>query len=368
MSKETTPDDGSGSDSDDSGSNLNSDGWEPHTLAVDTGGGRLDETEPSREQPLVTVVVTTYDRFEEATRAIESVLKQSYEPIEFLVVEDGTESGIQQWLGEKGYDSVRYVRHATNQGLSGGRNTAIALASGEYIAFLDDDDSWKPHRIERQIELIRSLSEPERERLGVVYCAVEAREKGRIASIILPENSGNLRESIMRDGPSTLQSSCLFSKQVLVDVGGYDESLLSSVDHDICLSLAVHEYDAAAVAEALVISYDTFADSMMTNTDNRIKGVSEFVEKWRPTYIDWFGPREGDRRLQRYFARVIGRLAATKLVCGCFIEAKRATTALFDQSDQIGYNIAVLTVLTAEAAIKRFVPAPVVRRLSALQN
>lgn len=350
------------------GSDTACDGWDPHDLAVDTGGGRLDETEPTSKRPLVTAVVTTYDRFEEATRAIESVLQQTYDPIEFLVVEDGTESGVEQWLVDEGYDSVRYVRHATNQGLSGGRNTAIALASGEYIAFLDDDDSWKPERIERQVEVVQSLPEPERERVGVVYCAVEARENGQVASIIPPENSGNLRESIMRDGPSTLQSSCLFSKQVLIDIGGYDESLLSSVDHDLWLSLAIHDYNAKTVAEPLVISYDTFADSMMTNTDNRIKGVTQFVEKWRPTYVDWFGPREGDRRLQRYFARVIGRLAATKLVSGHFTEAKRATTELFNRSDQTGYNVAILVMLIAEAAVKRFVPAPVVRRVSALRN
>ena len=349
---------------DDSGS----EGWAPHDLAVDTGGGRLDETEPIPERPLVTAVVTTYDRFEEATRAIESVLQQTYEPIEFLVVEDGTQSGVEQWLAEQGYDSVRYVRHATNQGLSGGRNTAIALASGEYIAFLDDDDSWKPRRIERQIEAVRSLSESEREQLGVVYCAVEARENGQVASIIPPENSGNLREAIMRDGPSTLQSACLFSRPVLVDVGGYDESLLSSVDHDIWLSLAVNDYEAETVAEPLVVSYDTFANSMMTNTDNRITGVTQFVEKWRPTYVDWFGPQEADRRLQRYFARVIGRLVATKLVSGNFGEARQAATELFDRSDQASYNLAVLGVLTAEAAVKRFVPAPLVRRLSAVRN
>jgi glycosyltransferase involved in cell wall biosynthesis len=340
----------------------------PHDLAVDTGDGRLDDTEPTTDTPLVTAVVTTYDRFEEATRAIESVLAQTYEPVEFVVVEDGTESGIGEWLDAQGYDSVRYVRHETNQGLSGARNTAIALASGDYVAFLDDDDSWKPERIERQVSLLRSLSDAEREALGVVYCAVEAREDGRVASVIPPENRGNLREAIARDGPSTLQSACLFSKRALVDVGGYDEALVSSVDHDIWLSLAVGGYSAETVAEPLVVSYDTFADSMMTNTDERIEGVAQFVEKWWPTYVDWFGRDEADRRLQRYFARVIARLAATKLVSGNVGEARRATAVLFERSDQTGYNVATLALLTAEAAVKRFVPPAVVRRLAAIRN
>lgn len=342
--------------------------WEPHDLAVDTGDGRLDDINPTTESPLVTAVVTTYDRFEEAMRAIESVLAQTYGPVEFILVEDGTDSGIEGWIVEQGYDSVRYVRHETNQGLSGARNTAIALASGDYVAFLDDDDSWKPERIERQVSLLRSLSDAEREALGVVYCAVEVREDGRVASVIPPENQGNLREAIARDGPSTLQSTCLFSKRALLDVGGYDEALVSSVDHDIWLSLAVGGYSAETVPDPLVVSYETFADSMMTNTDERIEGVAQFVEKCRPTYVEWFGRDEADRRLQRYFARVIARLAATKLVSGNVCEARRATAALFERSDQTGYNVATLGVLTAEAAVKRFVPPALVRRLAAIRN
>jgi glycosyltransferase involved in cell wall biosynthesis len=339
-----------------------------HKLAIDTGGGRLNDADPTDDEPLVTAVVTTYDRFEEATRAIESVLAQTYEPLEFIVVEDGNKSGVQEWIAKQEHEGVRYVRHATNRGLSGARNTAIALAEGEYVAFLDDDDIWKPERIERQVATLRSGRSGPSETLGVVYCAVESRKGGRIASVIPPKNRGNLREAIERDGPSTLQSSCLFSKRALVDVGGYDETFVSSVDHDIWLALAVAGYSAGTVPEPLVISYDTFAESMMTNTDDRIRGVKQFVDKWRPTYVEWFGRSEGERRLERYFARVVGRLAATKLVSGHLSEARRAMGAIFYRSDQTLYNVSVLTTLTAESAVKRFAPPSLVRRLSELRR
>jgi glycosyltransferase involved in cell wall biosynthesis len=342
--------------------------WRIHDLAVDTGGGRLDETEPTEETPLVTAVVTTYDRFEEATRAVESVLAQTYSPLEFIVVEDGTKSGVKEWLAKQGYSKVRYVRHATNQGLSGARNTAIALASGKYLAFLDDDDSWKPKRIECQVAKFRTVSDTTRENLGVIYCAVESRKNGQVVSVIPPKNRGMLRDAIKRDGPSTLQSSCLFSKRALVDVGGYDESLVSSIDHDIWLKMAVGGYSAEPIAEPLVVSYDTFADSMMTKTDERIRGVTQLIEKWRPTYVEWFGSREADRRLQRYFARVIGRLAATKLVGGNTHEARRAIAAMFNHSNQTVYNVSTLARLTVESVIKRFAPPMLVRRLSALHK
>jgi len=106
----------------------------------------------------------------------------------------------------------------------------------------------------------------------------------------------------------------------------------------------------------------------MTNTDARIEGVSQFVDKWRPTYHEWFGRTEGERRIQRYFARVVSRLAASKLVTGAFGEATRATRAVFTHSDQTVYNCRVLAVLTAEAAVKRFAPPVVVRHLSTLRR
>ncbi|MDR9432101.1 MAG: glycosyltransferase family 2 protein, partial [Natronomonas sp.] len=118
---------------------------DPHPLAVDTGGGRLDDAEPTADQPLVTAAVTTYDRYDSAKRAVESVLDQTYEEIELVVVEDGTGSGIGDWLDAEGIDA-RYIRHDANRGLAAARNTAIAASRTDYIAFLDDDDEWKPRR------------------------------------------------------------------------------------------------------------------------------------------------------------------------------------------------------------------------------
>ena len=331
---------------------------------MDTSKRRIDEFERAPDYPLVTAVVTTYDRFEEAKRAIESARAQTYESLEIIVVEDGTNSGIENWVAEHGYDDIRYVKHDENQGLSAARNTAISMASGSYIGFLDDDDEWKPRRVERQVRKLGNLTPEQREQLAVVYCAVEAHENGRVASVIHPENEGNLREAIKRDGPSTLQSSFLFSKAALEAVGGFDEHLQSSVDHDIWLSLADHGFHACTVPEALVISYDDFSDSMMTNTDSRIKGVRQFVEKWRPTYYEWFGDDEGERRIQQYFARIIGRLAAAKFVTGELGEARKATRAIFDESDETAYNVRVLLILLAESAVKRFFPPAVVRFFS----
>lgn len=340
---------------------------ESHPLAVDMGGGLLADSDNLgdglSQRPLLTAVVTTHDRCEQAIVAIESVIAQSYRPLEVLVIEDGTTSGVEEWIASENHD-IRYIRHETNQGLAGARNTALSLANGEYVAFLDDDDRWKPVRIEQGVILLQEQSAESDSAVGVTYCAAESRKAGKLATVIHPENDGDLAASIRAVGPSTVESAGIFSKGALVDVGGYDETLSSSVDHDIWMALAKGGYAAIAHDEPLVITTIDFSGRMTTDTDERIAGVRQYVEKWRPTYYEWFGKFEGERRIQRYFARTIARLAGIKLVGGDFGAARRAIRAVFNDSDQVLYNVTVLFVSTAEFAAKRFLPPTGLRMLS----
>lgn len=341
-----------------------SDELDSRPLAVDTGRGQLGDPGDGHGQPLVTAVVTTYDRLEQAKAAIESVLNQTYRPLEIIVVEDGTESGVQEWLINQGHEVIRYVRHTRNHGLPATRNTGLGLASGEYVAFLDDDDRWKPARIERGIDRLRERSATWDSEVGVTYCAAESYKAGQVATIIHPDNDGPLAESIRRNGPSTVESACIFSRAALHDVGGYDESLRSSVDHDIWMALAVGGYAVFAQDEPLVETDIDFAMTMTTDTDNRIAGIRQFVEKWRPTFYEWFGEDEGERRVQRYFADKVARLAAVKLIGGDLAGGGKAVRTVFQGSDQQLYNLAVLGVSIAEYTAKRVLPPAVLRALS----
>ena len=314
---------------------------------------------------LVTAVVTTYDRPRLVRRAIQSVLAQTYEPLQIVVVEDGSESGIDAWLREEGLDRVTYVRHLENRGLAAARNTGLNLAEGDYIAYLDDDDEWKPRRIEQQVRWVRGLSESERERLGVVYCGVEVREScsTRVSRVMWPRNRGNLRDAIVREGAMTLQSTFLFSKDALERVGGFDENLPSSIDHDIWMALASNGYEAHPIDEPLVITYRPSGDRMTASTTPRIQGVRRYVDKWKPTYQEWFGQAGGKAYAERYFADVIGRLAAEKLVNAQFAEAWQATRSLLDQEGSSLYSLAALVKYTARAAAGRLLPRDLVRLL-----
>lgn len=305
----------------------------------------------------MTAVVTTYDRPRQVRRAIESVLNQTYDPLEVIVVEDGTETGVDDWLDERGHDAVTYLRHGTNRGLAAARNTGLEHASGEYVAYLDDDDVWKPTRVEQQVAALEDVPPSNRPSVGVVYCSVERRTPdGRLRSVGRPKNVGNLADEIREDGAQTYPSTCLFPKEVLVEVGGYDTSLPSSIDHDIWMTLATHGYHAVAVDEPLVVTYVDDRESMVTDTAPRIKGIRQFVQKWTPTYREWFGSDEGERYADRYFADAVSLLAAQNLVGGAPGEALAAARALFEYSDEYQYSSYVLLRTVAVRAAVEVLP------------
>ena len=122
---------------------------------------------------LVSVIIPTYCRSKKIGRAIQSVLNQTYKNIEVLVIDDNdpitlerqeTQKEMEKYLN---YSKVRYVLHQRNLGGSKSRNTGIAIAKGDYISFLDDDDWYEPMKIEIEVKMLESLSG---KRVGIVYC------------------------------------------------------------------------------------------------------------------------------------------------------------------------------------------------------
>jgi hypothetical protein len=154
----------------------------------------------------------------------------------------------------------------------------------------------------------------------------------------------------------------------LRDVGGFDESLSSSIDHDIWMSLATNGYHAIALDEPLVISYISGRESMMTDTEPRIEGVRQYVKKWTPIYKEWFGPEKGTQYGERYFARVITRLASEKVVNLEFTEAWRAIFAIFEYSSQYQYNTLILADRICNRSVIKIFPPEIVDYLRTIKQ
>lgn len=190
---------------------------------------------PNVEGPLVSAVIPTFRRAKFLARAIESVLAQTYRPVEVIVVEDGShESG---HVATAYGDRVRYVWQE-NQGSSVARNTGVAAARGSWIALLDDDDYWLPERLELQMALAREFPS-----LGFIHANYFwLRNDVRVtrpASGIMAMPSGWVAQELVLSRFSVATSTTLFRADVFRRIGGFDPAYRVVQDYDLWVRLSL---------------------------------------------------------------------------------------------------------------------------------
>ena len=108
------------------------------------------------EPGLVSVLIPSYNRGYLIGKTIESVLAQTYRPIEIIVVDDGSTDDTRAVIAKFG-PAIRYI-YQENAGLAVARNTGLVVARGEFIAFQDSDDMWLPWKLQVQVALMGCLS------------------------------------------------------------------------------------------------------------------------------------------------------------------------------------------------------------------
>ncbi len=107
--------------------------------------------------PLVSIVIPTFNRTDTISRAVESCLDQTYKEFEVLIVDDASTDGFEETHRSLFSDRrIRVIKHGRNQGVSASRNTGVQNARGDFVAFLDSDDSWHPTKLEKQVRYIQA--------------------------------------------------------------------------------------------------------------------------------------------------------------------------------------------------------------------
>lgn len=241
-----------------------------------------------KNSSLVSVIIPTYKRKETLRTAIESIMKQTYENLEIIVVDDNDAGSEYRKSVEKIMEQYRensriiYVQNEKNMGGAAARNVGIQKAKGEYLAFLDDDDMYYPEKIEKQVLVFQKSQDP---RLALVYCYVEQLNEDRKVNYVLKNQlRGNcLYEAMCIDcvAPTSLW---LVKKSAVVDVGMFS-IVPSKQDATLILKLLVKGYTVDYVPEVLC-SYANFAiGEKITNYGARsINGELLYREACRGTF------------------------------------------------------------------------------------
>ena len=205
------------------------------------------------EAGLVSVIIPTYRRPKMIRRSIDSVLNQTYQNIELLIVDDNVTGdeysvSLRELLNE--YTDRRLILVEQEQHINGAaaRNAGIRKARGEYIAFLDDDDYWEFTKIERQLGILKELSDE----WGGVSCKFQRVNKdGNVIGKSAKYRDGHIYLDILNLITDVTTCSLLLRHECLDRVGFFDEALKRHQDYQLLVNFT-YKYKLKEVDEYLL--------------------------------------------------------------------------------------------------------------------
>ena len=183
--------------------------------------------------PKVSVILPTYNRAPFLPRAVKSILAQSFSDWELFVIDDGstgeTQRVIQPYLTDP---RIHFLKKKREGVAAKTRNAGLRLARGKYVAFLDDDDLFLPHKLERQVTWM-----DERPAVGLLYSLIQVADADLKPLKIVPKNPGRSFLELFQENP--IQVATVLVRRTCFDtVGFFDESLLGSEDYLMWLRIA----------------------------------------------------------------------------------------------------------------------------------
>ena len=224
----------------------------------------MDSTE---YRPLVSVVIPTYNRARYVTEAVDSVLNQTYDNYEIIVVNDGSKDDTVQALAPYA-DRITLITQP-NAGLSAARNTGIAASKGEIIALLDDDDRYLPHKLAVQTPLFADPNVKLVHTAGHFYDETNGWEEVQFR--------GNVDLHQLLTMKIIFVQTVMMRKSVLDEVGPFDVNLPAGEDLDMWLRVAA-KYPLTAL-DNCTTDIRCSSTSMQSNFDNFFTYLNRVLER-----------------------------------------------------------------------------------------
>lgn len=234
--------------------------------------------------PLVSVIVTTFNRKNMLAQTLDSICKQTWRDIEVIVVDNMSQDGTESMVAELSDDRIRYFRNPNYGVIAVNRNFAMRHARGQYIAFCDDDDLWMPAKLSLQLDFLERHP-------NAVLCYTQA--TSFMDDEILKEKMISRRVThahffnLLR-GNFIPNSSVLVKKKVFDQLGMLNESSDLREDYEMWLRVARH-YEIAGLDEPLIkyrVHLNNNAGSKVTETLRAIRTLRSIIRTLKvPRYL-----------------------------------------------------------------------------------
>jgi glycosyltransferase involved in cell wall biosynthesis len=225
--------------------------------------------------PTVSVVIPTYNRARTLGRAIRSVLRQSLAELELIVVDDGSTDDTPAVLATFSDPRLRLIRRS-NGGAAAARNSGVAAATGEFIAFQDSDDEWLLDKLERQVAALRGADPA----IGLALCGLVRWDGLEPHYVPNPANHAarqpDIRPAILRQNYA-LTSGWVVRRRHFLEVGAFDETLPPLEDWEWLIRYTAR-FGSILVDEPLAVIYES-PDSISGNPERYVRAMEGIIAK-----------------------------------------------------------------------------------------
>jgi glycosyltransferase involved in cell wall biosynthesis len=288
--------------------------------------------------PAVTVVLPTHNRAQELRLSIQSVLSQSFSNLELIVVDDASSDDTKEVVQQFHDPRIRFIRTETKVGGGAARNIGIREARASLVAFQDDDDEWRCHKLEKCYAVLQ-----QDQSLDGVYSGFWKIDQHRVSympSITMRKDSGTSMHATLLNGNFVGTPTAVVRTNALRRIGGFDAELPRYQDWDLFLRLSQFG-NFRFIEEALVLSYVT-RDSISTSEVAHKDALIRLYEK-NVAAIN------SNKRLQAYWLKHIGdaKLATGQIKSG----RKDLIAAMKLRPLDLRYGVKVLFSMAGNATL-----------------
>src|SRR5262245_7131825 len=218
--------------------------------------------------PKVSVIIPTHNRAEFLHSAITSVLNQTFQDFEIIIIDDASNDHSREVIANFNDARIKVRHNQVSKGAAGSRNIAIMNSNCEYIAFLDDDDEWLPEKLKIQTCL---LDNSPLEVGGVCTGYFTIEKSGRILSTVNPEMID------LSKGNPISTSSILLRRECFEKCGMFDESMLACSDYDMWIRMS--KKFSFKIIENILIKYYINENGLTFNYEKKVRSLEILLKK-----------------------------------------------------------------------------------------
>ena len=306
--------------------------------------------------PCFSIVMPVYNAASTLCAAVQSVVGQTYQDWELILIDDGSRDGslhLSKLISRS--DPRIHAFGFSNTGPAAARNRGLELARGKYIAFLDADDLWHPERLEGFAELF-----DQKDNVGVLFSRTQFMDTdGKLLRTITPTVSELTLERLLAENPVCSTSNIACRREVIDQIGGFEDGLDFAEDQDWLVRFAARGAWSAMGVDKVWFYYRSSPDSQSSDLDAMLSGWRQLTDRAQ-TIVGT--PIEGLRdRAYAVFCRQLARRALRKR--GAAREAKKWLREALRSDPKLVLREPRRTLLTALGVFAASLPFSFTREL-----